>query len=243
MTKAFRCIALAVGICALQAQSIQADIEELGRIGLYPTKLWNSVPGTAMLNDSGLSGVLLRATRKHSDRTGRQVHHRGPGRGRPPKTTTTDSTQVDSGGVGAGKRLLKRTALGTAMAIAARSIFLGKARAEGAYIGIHASSTTYGALFGWPVGVYLADPWESSLWMTAVGHGVAWRLGRNTPGSLWGILGWTIMVSEASRSAPKGIRKPLQWLFGKLRKPDARVSFGLVPEPQRGLSARASLRF
>ena len=203
----------------------------------------------------GVSGALLRATGTYSDRPGRQVHHRGPGRGRPSKWAVTDSTQVDSGQVdsgdeGAGKRTLRRMAFGSAMTIAAGLIGVQQIRKDrdeddGDEPGLEglAAFVDYGIGLGWPVGVYLADPWESSFWMTAVGHGVAWRFGGNNPGSLWGIMGWTLIVSEASRSAPKGIRKPLQWLFEKFRQPDARVSFGLVPEPRRGLSARATLRF
>ena len=117
MTKAFRCIALAVGICALQAQSIQADIEELGRIGLYPTKLWGSAPGTEVLNDSGLSGVLLGATGTYADRPKQKSHHQGPTRGRPSKWAVKDSSQVDSVSAGPGQRIILKVVGGTAMTL------------------------------------------------------------------------------------------------------------------------------
>ena len=233
MTRAFLYVALAAGVWVLQTTAIQAepvdslqvkaDKEEPGRISLPSTALQVSMPGTVKLTDAGVSGALLRATGTYSDRPGRQVHHRGPGRGRPSKWAVTDSTQVDSGGEGAGKRTLRRMAFGSAMTIAAGLIGVQQIRKDrdeddGDYPGLEgiAAFWDYGTAFGWPVGVYLADPWESSFWMIAVGHGVAWWLGRDTLGAGWGVMGWTLIVSEASRSAPKGIRKPLQWLYGIL---------------------------
>ena len=129
MTRAFLYVALAAGVCALQATSIQAEPvdslqvkaeeEKPDRIRLPSTALQGSTPGTARLTGGGVSGALLRATGTYSDRPSRQVHHWQRGRGRPPKSTTTDSTQVDSGQCRAGKRLLKRVALGTVMTVAA----------------------------------------------------------------------------------------------------------------------------
>ena len=109
-----------------------------------------------------------------------------------------------------------------------------------------------GVLVGYPVGVYLADPVESSFWMTCVGHGMGvWLIKRGLvpplpEWGLWGLFwGASVMASELSRLVPKRYRNPnpFKWLFGKFSRPSPRVSFGLAPEPQRGLSARATLRF
>ena len=111
-----------------------------------------------------------------------------------------------------------------------------------------AASLWWGLLVGYPVGVYLADPVESSFWMACVGHGLGVLLvSERDLGSLeWGIfLGAPLIASELSRLLPKRYRNPnpFKWLFGKFRRPSPRVSFGLVPTPLRGLSAVAKLRF
>ena len=112
-----------------------------------------------------------------------------------------------------------------------------------------AGAATLGILFGYPLGVYLADPVESSCWMTFVGYGLALGGWATVGGAeqLGGVVvfGAPIMASELSRLLPKPFRNPnpLKWLFGKFRQPIPRVSFGLAPQPQRGLSARATLRF
>ena len=119
-------------------------------------------------------------------------------------------------------------------------------------------SFTFALLGGYPLGVYLADPVESSCWMTfvggyslAVGGVVAAKAGigfshrgRQTVMTV-AILGGPIMASELSRLLPKRFRNPnpFKGLFGKFRRPSPHVSFGLVPDPQRGLSAVATLRF
>ena len=104
-------------------------------------------------------------------------------------------------------------------------------------------SVALGLLFGYPVGVYLADPVESSFWMTCVVHGVGfWWVVEES----WvAVLGVPVVASELSRLLPKRFRNPnpFKWLFGKFGQPTPRASFGLVPDPQRGLSARATLRF
>ena len=111
-----------------------------------------------------------------------------------------------------------------------------------------------GLVVGYPLGVYLADPVESSFWMTYVGgYGLALgsvilgvKMGGTTAkASLVVAMGSPIMASELSRLLPKRYRNPnpFKWLFGKFRRPSPRVSFGLVPDLQRGLSARATLRF
>ena len=115
-------------------------------------------------------------------------------------------------------------------------------------------SAILGVLFGYPLGVYLADPVESSFWMTFVG-GCGLTLGgwaaakasnrgrERTVGVV--AFGAPIMASELSRLLPKRFRNPnpFKGLFGKFRRPSPHVSFGLVPDPQRGLSAVATLRF
>ena len=112
-----------------------------------------------------------------------------------------------------------------------------------------AGAATLGILFGYPLGVYLADPVESSCWMTFVGYGLALGGWATVGGSkqIGGVVvfGAPIMASELSRRMPKRLRNPnpFKWLFGKFGQPIPRVSLGLVPDPQRGLSARATLRF
>ena len=106
-----------------------------------------------------------------------------------------------------------------------------------------AVSLWFGLLIGYPVGVYLADPVESSFWMTCVGHSVGFLMAKETG---WGTaFGGAVVASELSRLLPKRFRNPnpFKGLFGKFGQPIPRVSFGLVPESQRGLSAVATLRF
>ena len=113
------------------------------------------------------------------------------------------------------------------------------------------ASLFFGLLSGYPLGVYLADPVESSCWMTFVGgYGLAlsggWvtaKVGEKTFAVV--VLGSPVLASELSRLLPKRFRNPnpFKWLFGKFRRPSPRVSFGLVPDLQRGLAARATLRF
>ena len=107
----------------------------------------------------------------------------------------------------------------------------------------------YGVLAGYPVGVYLADPVESSFWMTCVGYGLITGAVVQTKGDNWleGVLfyGGPIIASELSRLLPKRYRNPnpFKWLFGKFRRPSSRVSFALAPTPNGGLSTSATLRF
>ena len=186
MTRAFLCVAIAAGVCALQATAIQAE----------------PVDSLQVQADEG-DGYPL------NDRA---------------------ITRIPSKILGG---------LVTSVATAGLFISLGTGGTDfGTYL-----HGVLGLFIGWPVGVYLADPVESSLWMTTVGHGVGLWTARKGVTAWWAIPGFAIIASELSRLAPKGMRKPLQWLFGKARRPDARVSFGLAPEPRRGLSARASLHF
>ena len=106
-----------------------------------------------------------------------------------------------------------------------------------------------GLLVGYPLGVYLADPVESSFWMTCVGYGLIAGAVVQTKGDNWleGVLfyGSPIMASELSRLLPKRYRNPnpFKWLFGKFRRPSSRVSFALAPTLNGGLSTSATLHF
>ena len=146
------------------------------------------------------------------------------------------------------------TAVGSAGATLITYLMLEE---EPHYLGLGAA-VGVGLLFGYPLGVYLADPVESSFWMTYVGgYGLALGSlilgGRATELSDhraeqigWVIaMGAPIVASELSRLLPKRYRNPnpFKWLFGKFRRPSPRVSFGLVPDFQKSLSARATLRF
>ena len=204
--------------------------------------------GTARLTDGGVSGAL-------------------------PKSAVTDSGQVDSGAVAGltekekefkvlplfgklawrasknpGSRIFLKIGYGTLTSVVSSLVVVEVYQRHGPedpppqYV---FGALAYGFFFGWPIGVYGADPWESSFWMTTVGHGVGlWTVQKGMT-DLWGLACFAIVASELSRLAPKEMRNPnpLQWLFGKVRRPDARVSFGLAPEPRRGLSAKATLRF
>ena len=150
------------------------------------------------------------------------------------------------------------TAVGTGfLSIIVAQPFIGE-EPEGALLPEEVGYFFVGLVVGYPLGVYLADPVESSFWMTFVG-GYGLALGSLILGG-WATefsdhraeqIGWVvalgspIMASELSRLLPKRYRNPnpFKWLFGKFRRPSPRVSFGLVPDLQRGLSARATLRF
>lgn len=141
------------------------------------------------------------------------------------------------------------TAIGTGLlSIIVAQPFIGE-EPEGALFPEEVGYFFVGLVVGYPLGVYLADPVESSFWMTCVGYGLVTGAVVQTKGDNWfeGVLfyGSPIMASELSRLLPKRYRNPnpFKWLFGKFRRPSPRVSFGLVPDFQRGLSARATLRF
>ena len=113
----------------------------------------------------------------------------------------------------------------------------GLGTAIGAYIGFG---------LGYPIGVYLVDARESSFWLTLIGGGLGWwgaasLLDSRNPSerAAWvTFLGAPVLTSELSRldAVTGGPKKPKQ-------SRDLRFSFGLVPQPQRGLSAVATLRF
>ena len=99
---------------------------------------------------------------------------------------------------------------------------------------------------GYPIGVYLVDARESSFWLTLIGGGLGWwgaasLLDSPNPSerAAWvTFLGAPVLASELSRmdAVTGGPKKPKQsqdlWFF-----------FGLMPQPQRRLSAVATLRF
>ena len=116
--------------------------------------------------------------------------------------------------------------------------------------GIGAGLAGITSLFlGYPLGVYLADKKESSFWMTFIGNCLGWwgavellDSPNSSALSEWAalitMLGAPVLASELSRmdAVTGGPKRPKQ-------SQDLRFSFGLLPQPQRGLSARATLRF
>lgn len=99
---------------------------------------------------------------------------------------------------------------------------------------------------GYPIGVYLVDARESSFWLTFIGGGLGWwgansLLDSPNP-SEWGawgtFLGAPVLASELSRmdAVTGGPKRPNQ-------SQDLWFSFNLVPQPQKVLSAVATLRF
>ncbi len=113
--------------------------------------------------------------------------------------------------------------------------------------GIGTAAGGYAAFgLGYPIGVYLVDARENSFWLTLIGGGLGWwgaasMLDSPNP-SEWGawvtFLGAPVLASELSRmdAVTGGPKRPKQ-------SQDLWFSFGLVPQLQRGLSARATLRF
>ena len=107
---------------------------------------------------------------------------------------------------------------------------------------------------GYPLGVYLADARESSLWMTFMGTYLAWRGAALLPSSmssdrlsggtvLASFLGAPVLASELSRLLPECFHNPFELVLGKCRRPDTRVSCDLAPRSPSVLSAAAVLRF
>ncbi|MCE2448058.1 MAG: hypothetical protein J4F35_06635 [Candidatus Latescibacteria bacterium] len=99
---------------------------------------------------------------------------------------------------------------------------------------------------GYPIGVYLADARESSLWLTLIGGGLGWwgaaSLLDSPNSSEWAawvtFFGAPVLTSELSRmdAVTGGPKRPKQ-------PQDLRFSFGLVPQLQKSLLAVATLRF
>ena len=240
MTRAFLYVAIAAGVCALQATAIQAEEKKPGHFSLSSTALQGSTPGTAVTDSAQVDSDGAVAGLAEKEKEIKVLPLFGKLAWRASKNP--------------GARIFLKIGYGTLTGVVGAVAGLeieGKTRNPDDYRGEVAGPPFlpiyYGFLFGWPIGVYGADPWESSFWMTAVGQGVGWWTARKGMTAWWATPGFAIIASELSRLAPKEMRNPnpLKWLFGKVRRPDARVSFGLVPEPRRGLSARATatLRF
>ena len=108
----------------------------------------------------------------------------------------------------------------------------------------------YGSFFfGYPLGIHLVDIKESSFWLTLIGNGLGmWGSAKllDSPNpserAEWAawvtLLGAPVLASELSRmdAVTGGPKRPKQ-------SQDLRFSVGLVPQPHRGLSAVATLRF
>ena len=113
----------------------------------------------------------------------------------------------------------------------------GLGRAVGAYV-------AFG--LGYPIGVYLVDARESSFWLTLIGGGLGWwgaasLLDSRNPSerAAWvTFFGAPVLASELSRmdAVTGGPKRPKE-------SQDLWFSFGLIPQPHRGLSAVATLRF
>lgn len=143
-------------------------------------------------------------------------------------------------------RVGKKVASGTIVGIVFSSVLASGVGIEGGS-GIGTAAVRYAAFgLGYPIGVYLVDARESSFWLTLIGGGLGWwgaasLLDSRNP-SEWGawvtFFGAPVLASELSRmdAVTGGPKRPKE-------SQDLRFSFGLVPQPQRGLSARATLRF
>ena len=108
----------------------------------------------------------------------------------------------------------------------------------------------YGSFFfGYPLGIHLVDMKESSFRLTLIGNGLGmWGSAKlldspnpseRAEGAAWvTLLGAPVLASELSRmdAVTGGPKRPKQ-------SQDLRFSVGLVPQPHRGLSAVATLRF
>ena len=158
-------------------------------------------------------------------------------------------------------RIPKKVGVGALTTVGVGLVFMVGGSTAGGGIGAWAGVLA-AQFFGYPIGVYLADREGSSFWMTCVGQVAGWwwaiklleEESKNSyyePSELrkWtalgAVLGAPVMASELSRLVPKRFHNPnpLRWLFGKSRRSNTRISFGLVPESHRGLSAIATLRF
>lgn len=143
-------------------------------------------------------------------------------------------------------RVGSKVASGTIFGIVFSSVLASGADIEGGS-GIGTAAVRYGAFgLGYPIGVYLVDARESSFWLTLIGGGLGWwgaasLLDSSNPSerAAWvTFFGAPVLASELSRmdAVTGGPKKPKQ-------SQDLWFSFGLVPQPQRGLSAVATLRF
>ena len=138
-------------------------------------------------------------------------------------------------------RVGKKVASGTIVGIVFSGIVLGGSSSVEGDSGIGTAAVGYAAFgLGYPLGVYVVDARESSFWLTLIGGGLGWwgaaTLSERTAWVTF--FGAPVLASELSRkdAVTGGPKRP---------KPDhdLRFSLGLVPQPQRGLSAVATLRF
>ena len=143
-------------------------------------------------------------------------------------------------------RVGAKVASGIIVGIVFSSVLASGSGIEGGS-GIGTAAVRYGAFgLGYPIGVYLVDARESSFWLTLIGGGLGWwgaasLLDSPNPSerAAWvTFFGAPVLASELSRmdSVTGGPKKPKQ-------SQDLWFSFSLVPQPQRSLSAVATLRF
>ena len=99
---------------------------------------------------------------------------------------------------------------------------------------------TMAIVFGYPIGVYLADMEESSFWLTFIGNGMGlwYAEQRDSCGvSCLVVNPFTGAIIGSELSRMKAVTG------GPKRSQDLRFSFSLVPDIKRGLSAIATLHF
>ena len=139
-------------------------------------------------------------------------------------------------------RILTKLGSGTLMSLASGAIIMNRLLARwkrtqdddyesSGHEGISAfwRGMYYGTMLGFPIGVSLADPHDSFA-KTLLGGAMGGVIGLVTNSGFLVLVGppiVSIAVSEKSRKSPQ----------------DRRVSFGLIPNPEGGLSAVAKLRF
>ena len=262
---AFLYVALATGVCALQAQAIQAepvdslpvpaDWEEPGSIRLPSTALQVSTPGTARLIDAGVSDALLRATGKRLGADADALE--APGKGR--TGSTLKPGKIDSSTVKAsalddqGTRILAKLAAGTTSffaVTAASGLFFIMLASDSFLSGgevvdpVHALfflGTLVGSSIGFPIGVTLVDPHDSN--SKTIFAGAASGLG-------------ALILAGSMASNSNNLLPALSLLYlspaivsiitsEKSRRPSEErpVSLSLSPNPHGGLSAVANFRF
>ena len=146
-------------------------------------------------------------------------------------------------------RIPTKVVVGALTAVGVGAVLVPGAGMEGDD-GIGQAVAAYVSFFlGYPLGVYLADWRESSFWPTCIGHSLgvlgAFELldspnpSERAERAAWvTLLGAPVLASELSRmvAVTGGPKRPKQ-------SQDLRFSVGLVPQPHRGLSAIATLRF
>lgn len=173
-------------------------------------------------------------------------------------TEPMDSMAVENQGSSLALRVGKKVGVGTLTSVAVGFVFLIGGGLEGqSGIGAAFGTLLTGQFFGYPLGVYLADREESSLWMTFAGQVPGWwgavallegeeeGSGPRAWAAVGSVLGGPVFASELSRLVPRRFRSPnpIKWIFGESSLPGGHVSFRLAPGAQRGLRAVSTLRF